>query len=98
MTAAGKGVIELLFCSCLPTSSPLCKCHMALAFSCQERNVLLETHTALLHEQRFNFKPLIRVICTEAAGNVFKLDKILFHVSELGWGCAASAIRSVTFP
>lgn len=68
-------MVELLFRRSLLTSSPLCKCHTAVAFSCQERNVLLETHTALLHEQRFNFKPLIRVICTEAAGNVFKLDK-----------------------
>lgn len=91
-------MIWLLFRRCLPTSSPLCKCHTAVAFPCQERNILLETHTALLHEQRFNFKPLIRVICAEAAGDVFKLGKILFHVSELGWGRAAGAIRSITFP
>lgn len=71
---------------------------MAVFFSCQERNVPLETHAVLLHNQRFNFKPLIRVICTKPSGNVFQLDKILFHVSELGWGCAASTIRSVTFP
>lgn len=71
---------------------------MAVFFSCQERNVPLETHAVLSHNQRFNFKPLIRVICTKPSGNVFQLDKILFHVSELGWGCAASTIRSVTFP